>query len=337
MRARGWWLVAALLVARPALPAEAAPPALSGGFIQYWGGMEGWGADKWHPVLERMHAAGLTTVVIQRLRSEPKDPKEPVQDFIGTAIASPDATEVILAYAQEHGMHVYVGLMMHRLNGDPLSSAAEYLEKAAKENNEVADRAWTRYKKYEAFRGWYIPLEPWMAVYSDDEVEAWRKFLTSVAGHCRGLAKDRSVAFSPFIDANAARPEGVAKVYKRMLEETGVDVLMLQDGMGERTAGPMDVGPWYKALAATFAGSTTKVWANVENFEWSDPCGVTDRVPTTWPRLEARIAAVAPHVPKVVTFDFFHYMNDTIPLDAWCPARRKRAAALYAKYKASLK
>jgi hypothetical protein len=321
--------LSALFMALPP-SANAGDTLLSGGFIQYWGGMETWGADRWHPLLDRMTAVGLSTVVIQRLRSEADDGA--IHDFIAEA---PDATDVILAYADNHGMDVYVGLMTHRLNGDPRSSQDAYLAAAAKDNNAVASRAWPRYGKHKSFRGWYIPLEPWMAVYNDHELGGWHAFLSSVARHCRTLSGPRSVAFSPFIDENAAPPDSVAKIYKKMLEGTGVDVLALQDGAGERCKGPADVGPWYVALTAALAGSGTQVWANVENFEWSGVCRESERVPATWDKLKARIAAAAPQVAKTVTFDFFHYMNDAVPLDSWGPDRRNRAAALYAAYKES--
>jgi len=69
-------------------------------------------------------------------------------------------------------------------------------------------------------------------------------------------------------------------------------------------------------------------WANVESFKINGgvfgPCAAA--------RLKQQMAAVAPFVDGMVTFDFVHYMNTAAFLSSWNAARRTAMKQLYADY-----
>lgn len=78
---------------------------LDGTFIQYQPWMMELDADAWQRELEAMQRAGLRTIVIQWLAHNDRT-------FIPQQADVADPTEIILSFADRHGMEVVLGLYM---------------------------------------------------------------------------------------------------------------------------------------------------------------------------------------------------------------------------------
>jgi hypothetical protein len=300
---------------------EPEPLRLSGGFIQYWKGMETWGKDKWHPVLEAMQKAGMNTVVIQQLAAETDTGKTEWYMAEGA-----DATTVILDYAAQHGMVVYVGLYRHLLNGDTGSTDPVFLKRAEKDNLEVAEAAAKKYGSSEAFAGWYIPLEPWTS--NKATLMAFKPFFQSVSKGCKNLV-NKQVAFSPFVNLCPASLEIVQAAYKELLPDSGLDLLMLQDGVGARNlddAGVKKNAKYFEAVGSACEAANILFWANVECFT-----SFNGNSPAKPGRFLLQRKSV-PTAKAVVTFDFLHYMNPVDFPDSWGSEWKKEMKALYDAY-----
>lgn len=313
--------------------ASAAPPVLrlSGGFMQYWDEMQSWSPDTWRSALDRMKDVRMNTVIVQMLVFENNDGS--MHSFIGPSGQS-DATETILNYADTNGFKVFLGLYMPNWNHDMIGS--NFLFETQARMAVVAQQAWDRYLsggRHNSFAGWYIPYEPWTANYRPVEVERLRSFFQTVHASCQLVSGDVPLAISPFISSSRPPPCQVEHLYRQLLDQSGIDILMLQDSVGAQQWESnivQRVAPCFQAIQNACNSTGVKFWANLESFKISNgaygPCDVV--------RLRKQLDATAPFVEEFVTFDFLHYMNPVAFLSGWDQTRRAQMRQLFSDYKA---
>ena len=289
---------------------------INGGFIQYQSWMMALPTHQWHLELAAMRRARMNLVVLQFLENDGTS-------FIPTKPGELDATQCILAYAALHHMKVIIGLSTDdawwmRWN-DP-----DYLAAEAQRCDALADTVWKRYGHYPSFAGWYIPQEMWDAQYSKTQADQLNRFLHTVSSHCHHISGNKLVSIAPFFSHNATTRQ-ITTNYTTILKNSGVDVLMLQDGVGARNwhddvAG--NVVPTFKAFRRACLKTGTTLWSDMESFQTT--ARPTDgMVPASVGRIAQQLTAEAPYVSKFVTFDFFHYMS---------PYRGAAQSALYHAY-----
>lgn len=308
------------------------PLRLGGSFIQYWDEMQAWPPDTWRAVLDKMKEAGMRTVIIQMLAFEQTDGS--IRSYL-TPSGQTDATDTILGYADTNGFQVFLGLYMPNWNHDMLGAA--FLLETQSRMAAIAQQAWDRYlsgDRHASFAGWYLPYEPWTADYQPAEVSRLRSFFQSVDAACRQAAGDRALAISPFINSTRASPCRVEHVYGQLLDQSGLDIVLLQDSVGAQqwdTGIPQRVAPYYEAFRNACEATGVRLWANLESFQISgsryEPCDAA--------RLKKQFEGAGAYVDEFVTFDFVHYMNPVAFLSGWDEARRTRMQQLYADYKAA--
>jgi formylglycine-generating enzyme required for sulfatase activity len=313
--------------------ASAAPPVLrlSGSFMQYWGEMQGWAPETWQAVLDQMKAVKMNTVIVQMLVQENNDGT--LYSFIGPS-GQPDATETILNYADTNGFRVFLGLYMPNWNHDMIGS--NFLYETQGRMAVVAQQAWNRYlsgNRHSSFAGWYIPYEPWTANYQAAEVQRLRAFFQTIHASCQFGSNDVPLAISPFISSYRPPPCQVEQLYRQLLDQAGIDILLLQDSVGAQQWESnilQHVAPYFQAFQNACSSTGVKFWANLESFKISNgvygPCDAA--------RLRKQLDATAPFVKEFVTFDFLHYMNPVAFLSGWDQTRRAQMQQLFADYKA---
>jgi hypothetical protein len=289
-------------------------PALQGTFIQYSRGYLGhMDASKWEGELENARRAGLNIIAVQRLAD---NRGSYVPDSAGGLPANLafDPTEILMNFADKNRMQVFLGLAEDdRWWNSSLDDNC--LAELAAKNIETAGRAHGLYGGHASFAGWYIPQEPWDA-YPQDRVETLAKFFRQIGDGCRKLA-DKPVCIAPFFTAKVT-PEVFGRFYAALLASSGVDVVMLQDGVGARGLDQKveSVVPYFEAMRHACKISGISLWADVEIFTRDfRPCGCE--------RLIEQMRVHAPYVEKMVAFEFFHYMS---------PTRGESSRALYEGY-----
>ena len=329
-----WALPAGLALVFFASPgAAAAPPVLrlSGSFLQYQAEMQNWAPETWLAVLERMKELKMNTIIVQMLVQENNDGT--LHSFIGPS-GQPDATETILHYADTNGFKVWLGLYQPNWNHNMTGS--NFLFETQSRMASVTQQAWDRYlsgNRHPAFAGWYLSYEPWTADYQPTEVERLRAFFQGVHASCQSISGDRPLAISPFISRVRPSPCQVEQLYRQLLDQTGISVLLLQDSVGAQqweSNLPQRVGPYFAAFQKACQATGVQFWANLESFKISE--GVFG--PCDEPRLRRQFDAAAPFVEEFVTFDFLHYMNPVAFLSTWDQPRRDRMQQLDSDYKA---
>lgn len=315
---------------------------LDGTFIQFWGNRV---RHQWQKVLTAMYDAGMKTIIIQYLKNRVikhdasagipgGDERCPVMDEVtftytdsykmpnGDEIIDP--TEFILSFADDRGIDVYVGLINdERFVADQQWNNPRCLDlpRQIEDNQRFADEVWRRYSKkagtarpHTSFKGWYLPQEMWNQEYTEEQLRDFRGFFAAVSKRCKELSGGLPVAVSPFFNPDLLDAGAFAETYGRFLKSgadtAGIDIVMLQDSVGAKSITyddiPMVVGDYDRALRAKLDELGIRFWANVESYQ--EP----PRRPADFNRLERQIEIAGGNVTdgeKIVTFDFYHYMN----------------------------
>jgi len=278
---------------------------LEGTFIQYQKPMMDLSAKQWRKELDAMRFARLHWLILQRLgvgeRRFFKDDPE-----------ATDPTGVILDYADRHGMAVFVGLLDDPDWWDEAANPG-FLDGLAKRNAAFAAVLWKRYGKYASFAGWYIPQEIACRGLPEGDAARVAAYVRTVSAACKRLSGGKPVAIAPFWSPEAG-PHVVRSDLKRLLTGSGIDIVMLQDGVGARGWDDVErVSDFFRAARSACLESGVRLWSDLECFQLvpADPEKGRKEgfVPATAERIARQLAAEAAFVERFVTFDFYHYMS----------------------------
>lgn len=315
--------ISAIAVFALSLSAAAAQPEglrFDGTFIQYHRNMADMTIKEWREEMDAIGRAKMRTIILQRLGDQ-------AGMYFTAEGMRPDPTEVILDYADHQGMEVYVGLL-----DDPEWAAKAldrvYIEDLTKRSGAFAEEVWKRYGKHASFAGWYIPQEISFWGLNDEQAVTLRNYLAWVGAKCKGLSGGKPVSIAPYWDPKAS-PDTVRADLRRVIPDEGVDIVMLQDGVGAR--GWEDdverVIPYFQAAREACLQGGVALWADTECFRLVEPTEGSEEkpkfAPATAARLARQLAAEAPYVDRFVTFDFYHYMS---------PRRGEEQEALFGAY-----
>lgn len=296
----------------------AVAPGFDGTFIQFNSRTAELSPADWTRELDAMRAAGLRIIVLQWL--------EHGERRFFTDDSATDPVEAILAYADEHAMQVFLGLAMDDRWGKQ-AFQRDYLESLAGRCGGLAETLWTRYGRHASLAGWYIPPEVAFWGLPDEFAADLRWFHGEIGRRCKAASGGKPVAIAPYWYEKAT-PEGMANDLRRILPEQGLDIVMLQDGVGAKGWDEPDrVTPFYAAARKVCDAAGIDLWADLECFAPASNTDDANRprgfVPAPIERIAAQLAAEQPHVSRVVTFDFFHYMS---------PYRGQPQERLYREY-----
>ena len=305
---------------------SASATGISGTFIQYQTWMMQINEDKWRAELDAMRAAGIGTVVIQWLKSDQ------VRFFPINAPGN-DPTEAILKYADQHGMQIYLGLHLEK-DWWVKWNDEDFLKSAAKKNLKFAEQVSQRYSKHKSFSGWYIPFEMSDIDFDRNEVSSLNSFLKTVSyGLKKTTQKKLPVSVSVFFQGQIPAAV-VAKNYTQILNQSGIDILMVQDGVGTNNwtvSLKEKVAPYLRAYRTAAQANKIRVWSVVESFSTlKDAAGANlGRAPADILRMKEQMQFhESQRLEKTLTFDFFHYMS---------PARGEAQSKLYKDYLTEVK
>jgi hypothetical protein len=274
---------------------------IEGTFIQYQDWMMKMDERAWHRELDAMQRAGIRLIIIQWL--EMNDSR-----FIPSDSAAVDPTRIILEYADTHEMEVFIGLAYADLWWTRLKDQ-RYLTLAAQTSIQVANEAWARYGRHRSFAGWYLPQELRDANYPSQHIDALRNFLKGLGDWCRTLSGGKRVLISPSM-SGLVPPELFERSYTSLLLGSGVDVVILQDGIGARGWDndlEGHVVPYFRAMRAACQTAGVTMWSVIEIFHHGGK--PSESAPASIERVDRQLAAESPFVSTFVMFDFFHYMS----------------------------
>jgi hypothetical protein len=309
------------------LATDTARPQLGGAFVQLDRGNKNWTPEAWGAELARMRTAKLDSVIVQYLEARDGDEPATSEQYVPAGPEDKDPLKAILDDADRHGMKVFVGLRYDaRLLGSELLNAPDKLKAALDDelarNIELAACVSKRYqlRTRSSFAGWYLPVE--VANFKEDfpgEDKGWiaqlSKFTRELVKTCKAMV-NKDVAVSPYFNGKKENgtlpkwlvgPKEMGQNYRRFLQDTGLSIVMLQDGVGVGKIPPTEVEAYVKEYllavkeacseASPPEGPRIRFWLNVES------------IGADINRLRAQMALGARNAEEIVTFDFPHHLG----------------------------
>ena len=283
---------------------------LSGGYIQFWGNNQMNVDATWKGVVPEMKSLGMDTIIIQYM------------SFLAKLPESMSIASMILKYAKENNMKVFLGLYQDTAvkPGSLRSIEGGELERSKRKSLEIAGELKTAFAAdYEdTFYGWHIPLESWMSNYDEEKTANLNKYYRELTAGLKSILP-KKVLISPFVNGEnpgdntnlkRASPQQAGSKYTEILRDTGIDFLALQDGVGAKHISVTDpddrdlLKKYFEAMCGACEANNVELWTNVENFTSISGKGTA----TDIDRFKLQLK-VAQRASRIVTFDFFHYMN----------------------------
>lgn len=301
-----------------------ARPVIEGTIVQPWT-MDGYTtAEQWDREFTYMQEAGMDLFIFQWTADS--NYKTTVFE---TAIpgweqtAKPDQVALALAMAKKHHMKVMLGLAFNEQWFSKQGTDKAWLTEQAAAMNLVADDLYQKFfAAYpETFAGWYINWE--MDNVSGYNTDAGQKqtmtdALKTVVDHLHSLNAQLPVGMAPYFNVKmGAKPAEWKAFWAEMTGKTGLDIIMLQDGVGVGHAKVEDLPEWFEAVCAGVHAAGKQCWDDLEIF--TGQSAVNSPAPTE--RIIQQIQAAAPYVDKIVSFSFNVAMSPEYGLDPQVYAR----------------
>jgi hypothetical protein len=138
--------------------------------------------------------------------------------------------------------------------------------------NAVADELYASYFAHYpgTFAGWYINWE--MDNFAGYNRRAKQKeymieALQMVSSHLEALNSNLPSSIAPFFNvAGGSTAQAYGEFWYEVMSKTGVDILMLQDGIGVEHANLDQLPEWYQQVYAGVRVAGKICWSDLENF-----------------------------------------------------------------------
>lgn len=279
-----------------------------------------WTKEQFAEAIEAQHAVGFDVLWIL---NAPALLQEALKAEAG---GKPhDIMDMVYSIADEKHMRVIADLPKGGWYGK--TTATEM----AREMEEFAVKFHARYGAHESFWAWYLnheinPIVPGGVA----ESAYWRQAWKGTVEACHRIAPGTVVTISPFFLLDEARvrgfvyltPEQYATWWGATLEETGIDILMLQDSGEHLSFFTLEQRePFFAAVAESCHKVGAQFWVNVETGEanvadWDEYLKLSSEgkvpwrfTPIDW--LERKLCLAARYGDAIINWGYFPYMEPT--------------------------
>jgi uncharacterized repeat protein (TIGR01451 family) len=286
-------------------------------------------AAQWNIELQSMASLGMNTLVILSVGSLQPNSGDPTgyslsgvgllypSSFVDPSVRpTTDYLESILSMADQKNMRVYLGSLQ---TYEDWSTGLEF-SALQKYNPIVAQEILTNYKQHPSLAGWYFSQEIWLN---------WVKYygasyygvnlLQQYVSAMRGLDPTKPVcAAIVFKETGYGAMPGLSTSEipswtTALLQNTGLQILMPQDGAGAEAGAPTvaELPGYFQAFQAgvAAAGTSTVLWSTIETFT-SEPNLSNDQYPPADAgRIQQQINNERPYVTGYVSWLFGHDMS----------------------------
>jgi hypothetical protein len=291
-------------------------PITTGTFTQP-GSVDNYTPEMWGQEFNSMKELGINLWIYQWVGdSKNKTTIYPTRLTGYTQTTRDDQVELALSFAQKYGLQVFLGLVFNDDWWQKEGTDRDWLLHEAQEMNAVADELYASYfTRYpDTFAGWYINWEMdnfagynRRAKQKENMIEA----LQLVSDHLEGLNPSLPSSIAPFFNAaGGAAAQAYGEFCYEVMSKTGVDILMLQDGIGVEHATLDQLPEWYQQVCAGVRAAGKLCWSDLENFA-TDSDG--NLIPAPTERVIQQHQIAAQYVDRIVTFSFISYMSPNDP------------------------
>lgn len=308
------------------LAAASANAMIDGSFIQLHRGKVDRTVQDWRADLSTLRRHQADTVIIQW------SAEEPVVYFEAEDATLPGLTETystierILEAAEAEGMSVLIGLQHHPEYWEQIKGREKVIRdffRLRMARNERLQRSLLQtFGNRRAWTGYYIPDEVDDLTWRDPAMQAiMHDYLRRMAAILRRNDDGRTIAVSSFFRGRTS-PERMTENLMAMLGDSGIDILLVQDGIGTGDP-PLEYAPLYYDVL----GKAWKVddgdrqiqlpalWCVIETFRQTS--GMDEPFtaePASPERVKKQIEAARPHFERLVIFTYDDYREAFPPL-----------------------
>lgn len=269
--------------------------------------------NQWEKEFEYLSQVGINLIIIQ---FSVYDKEAYYLSDLVPCITKVDQIETILSLADERNMQVMLGLSLNSSYwyGEKPGS---YWDEELAWNKKVIDELWKKYGLHPSFWGWYIPHEIDDVTAKPEPMrQLIARLLHEISSYCHLKTPQLPVGIAPFYSM-AMTPAKFELWWTKTLSDAGIDILMLQDGVGcHRVDIQRDIPPYYNAGKNACIHTGVEFWTDLEIFDQIHcppvddlPLDKWDALPADINRIKAQIETTAPYVSRIVCFDFTHYMS----------------------------
>jgi len=301
-----------------------------GAFIQFNRKVAERTLAQWRAEVQRMESLGIRRVMVQWCAEERllyfEDPElkadypeqYPALDRLITAVVG---TSCRLVIGLEQDPNYWM-----EITGKE-QSVSDYFRVRVSRNERLQQALLAKYGLLSAWEGVYLAEE------ADDK--SWRRperrgvlkeYVRQMCARLHANDPKRRILQSAFFRVRTA-PEGVAAVFRDVFDGSGLDVLLLQDGVGVGDP-PLDyLRPYYESLRQGWPQTGPALWAVVEVFEQTSAPGSPFKArPASVTRVLQQRELASSFVKELVIFSYFPYLEAKGGLEAEALFQGLRAA-----------
>ncbi|BFJ84703.1 DUF4434 domain-containing protein [Ruthenibacterium sp. CLA-JM-H11] len=282
--------------------------------------------EQWREKIREMHSLGMKYIVLlcSSLVDEdfaeayfPTDIYPLAKDFV-----CQDPIDALMSEAEKLDMKVFMSVGYYGPWNKPRENmvSPSVTQRAFK----AMEQVYGRYGKYRSFYGWYYPDESCITKYFDDNFAA---YVNQYSAFGKSFNSNLKTMIAPY----GTNMLSADDVYVRQLETLDVDIVAYQDEVGVRKSTPDQTGRFYSALKkAHDKAGRSKLWADVELFEFEGDVYHSALLPSNMERLKRQLEAVSFYVEEVLGYQYMGLMNRPGTI-AYCG--HPDSVAFYVQYK----
>jgi hypothetical protein len=281
-------------------PGAQQPDHISGVFL-YWGNRFAQeDLDQWRERFAFLGALGMDSLIVQFSVVE-GTAFYPSHHLSTAAPAGVDPTERMLTAAAERGFSVHLGVASDERNWWDIpyrpADLPKYVDEESDRNNRIAQELVALYRDSPALAGIYLSHEIHLGdEWGDANMPHLVELFNRMSDEVHRLAPELAVSTAPFFSLRGSI-EQYEDRWRRFLDQTRLDLLMLQDGVGcERHITVDSTVPYYQATERACAAAGVEFWTDLELFDLNPPHTVPPE------RVRAQLTREAGHVQKVVAY-----------------------------------
>lgn len=185
-----------------------------------------------------------------------------------------DVVGRLLSAADAAGIHVLIGLAADDRWLQNVSDASA-TQSDADASCGTADDLWTLYGSHASFDGWYLPLTVDNIHFGSATAQTnLVNYYDTITEELRAITGDLTVATAANFDAVDTSLPGwqdstaYAATWQSILPQADLDIVDLQDGVGNQHASAATMGTWFTAMGDAFsaAGGNTELYSGSQTY-----------------------------------------------------------------------
>ncbi len=241
-----------------------------------------------------------------------------------------DELGYVLKMAEDFQLRVFVAPPVMQLEW--MIAPEDELAESVSLTGTVASEMQERYGHFSSFHGWYLPYELCNAfIQSRSDPRILPRWLGRLRDECKDACPEKPVVIAPYF-TTVLESDAFEALWSMVLEETRVDILAMQDGVGIYGLARLKaLDHHFGILQRVARRAGVELWADSEVFQQLSGIPLDEEewsaVPGDIARIENQLRILSKSVSKVVIFCFSHYMS---------PVFSGRAERLYRDYRTFL-